>query len=156
MKGYFNKPEQTKEVFDEMGFFHTGDVAYYDEDGHYYIVDRIKELIKVKGFQVAPAELEALLLTHPMVNDAAVVSTPDEEHGELPKAFIVLKPNVTKSPEVEQDILKFVADKVIHYKRIRTLEFVEVIQKSPSGKILRRILKEKEKQKYEAQRKAKL
>src|SRR5437016_2194036 len=93
MKGYLNRPEDTAASIDREGWYHTGDVGYVDDDGCFFIVDRTKELIKYKGMQVAPAELEALLLTHPAILDAAVVRRPDEEAGENPKAFVVLKPD---------------------------------------------------------------
>jgi len=142
MKGYLNKPEATAQTIDAEGWLHTGDIGYADEDGHFFIVDRAKELIKYKGFQVPPAELEAVLLTHPCVADAAVIPYPDDEAGEVPKAIIVLKE--TAAPE---EILVFVAQRVAPHKRIRHLEFVDKIPKSPSGKILRRVLVEMEKQK---------
>ena len=91
MRGYLNRPEATAATIDPEGWLHTGDIGYADDDGHFFIVDRAKELIKYKGFQVAPAELEALLLTHASVADAAVVPYPDDEAGEVPKAFVVLK-----------------------------------------------------------------
>ncbi|MEE8554249.1 MAG: AMP-binding protein, partial [bacterium] len=139
MKGYLNNPEATAECIDAEGWFHTGDVGKADEDGYFYIVDRVKELIKYKGMQVAPAELEAVMLAHPHVNDVAVIPSPDEEAGEVPKAFVVLKGEA--SPE---ELMGFVAERVAPHKKIRRLEFVEEIPKSPSGKILRRILVEKE------------
>ena len=139
MKGYLNNPEATAECIDAEGWFHTGDVGKADEDGYFYIVDRVKELIKYKGMQVAPAELEAVMLAHPHVNDVAVIPSPDEEAGEVPKAFVVLKGEA--SPE---ELMAFVAERVAPHKKIRRLEFVEEIPKSPSGKILRRILVEKE------------
>ena len=92
MKGYFNNESATKNTIDHDGWLHTGDIGHIDVDGHLYIVDRLKELIKYKGFQVAPAELEALLLTHPQIADAAVIGLPDEEAGEIPSAYVVLKP----------------------------------------------------------------
>ncbi len=139
MAGYLNNEQAMRETVDGDGWLHTGDVAIADEDGYLTIVDRVKELIKYKGFQVAPAELEALLVTHPAVTDAAVIPVPDEEAGELPKAFVVLGDDV--SPD---DIMGFVADKVSTYKRIRLVEVVDEIPKSASGKILRRILVERE------------
>jgi len=141
MKGYLNRPEATAATIDAEGWLHTGDIAYADRDGYFYIVDRLKELIKYKGFQVAPAELEALLLTHPAVADAAVIPSPDEEAGEVPKAFVVLKAEAD-----EEEIKSFVAERVAPYKKLRFVEFVEQIPKSPSGKILRRILKERERE----------
>ncbi|MEM7136038.1 MAG: 4-coumarate--CoA ligase family protein [Myxococcota bacterium] len=138
MKGYLNNEEATKATIDEDGWLHTGDIAQVDEEGFFTIVDRLKELIKYKGFQVPPAELEALLVGHPGIADAAVVGVPDAEAGELPKAFITLQPNATLS---ENDIKTFVADKVAHYKQLRLVEFVDEIPKSASGKILRRMLR---------------
>ncbi len=142
MKGYLNQPGATAAAIDADGFFHSGDIGHADEDGYFYIVDRLKELIKYKGMQVAPAELEALLLTHPAVADAAVIPVPDEEAGEVPKAFVVKRGEVT-----EEEIKAFVAARVAPYKKIRMVEIVEQIPKSPSGKILRRILVERERQK---------
>jgi acyl-CoA synthetase (AMP-forming)/AMP-acid ligase II len=146
MKGYLNQPQATAQTIDSEGWLHTGDIGYADEDAHFFIVDRAKELIKYKGLQVAPAELEAVLLTHPCVADAAVIPCPDEEAGEVPKAIVVLK-----EWSEEQPILDFVAERVAPHKRIRYLEFVERIPKSPSGKILRRVLVENERAKNAAQ-----
>jgi acyl-CoA synthetase (AMP-forming)/AMP-acid ligase II len=142
MKGYFNRPDATEGAIDSEGWFHTGDIAYVDEDGHFFIVDRAKELIKYKGLQVAPAEIEAILLTHPAIMDAAVIPSPDEEAGEVPKAFIVLKAEVTA-----EEIKEFVAARVAPYKKVRKVEFIEQIPKSPSGKILRRVLVQREREK---------
>ena len=138
MKGYLNNPEATAQTIDEEGWLHTGDIAEVDEDGYYRIVDRVKELIKYKGFQVAPAELEALLLNHPVIADCAVVPAKDEEAGEIPVGFVVFKPESKSSPE---DILEYVAKNVAPHKKIRRLKVVDEIPKSPSGKILRRLLK---------------
>jgi acyl-CoA synthetase (AMP-forming)/AMP-acid ligase II len=135
MTGYLNKPEATAQTIDLEGWLHTGDIGYFDEDGHFFIVDRAKELIKYKGFQVPPAELEAVLLTHPCIADAAVIPYPDEEAGEVPKGIIVLR-----EPAEPEAIMEFVAERVAPHKRIRHLEFVDKIPKSPSGKILRRVL----------------
>jgi acyl-coenzyme A synthetase/AMP-(fatty) acid ligase len=121
---------------------HTGDIGYVDEDGHFFIVDRLKELIKYKGLQVPPAELEAVLLTHPAVADAAVIPYPDEDAGEVPKAIVVLK-----TPTEAEAIMEFVAERVAPHKRIRHVEFVTQIPKSPSGKILRRVLVERDRAK---------
>ncbi len=137
MKGYLNRPDATAQTIDPDGWLHTGDIGYADEDGHFFIVDRAKELIKYKGFQVPPAELEAVLLTHPCVLDAAVIPCPDDEAGEVPKAIIVLR-----QPSDPEAIMEFVAERVAPHKRIRHLEFVDTIPKSPSGKILRRVLVE--------------
>jgi acyl-CoA synthetase (AMP-forming)/AMP-acid ligase II len=143
MKGYLNNPAATAMMIDSEGWLHTGDIGYADEDGYLYVVDRLKELIKYKGMQVAPAELEGVLLTHEAVADAAVIGTPDEEAGELPKAYVVLKPNREVSPE---DIMAFVAERVAPHKKIRRVEFVPQIPKSASGKILRRLLVQKERE----------
>ena len=138
MLGYLNNAEATSHTIDPDGWLHTGDIAYVDPDGHTFIVDRLKELIKYKGFQVPPAELEALLLTHAEVADVAVIGVPDDEAGELPKAFIVRTPGST----VQADTLQqFVAGHVASYKQIRVVEFIEAIPKSASGKILRRELR---------------
>ncbi len=139
MKGYLGRPDATKQCIDEDGFFHSGDIGYTDEDGHFFIVDRLKELIKYKGMQVAPAELEAVLLTHPSVSDAAVIPKADEDAGEIPKAFVVLGDAIDPN-----EILEFVASRVAPHKKVRAIEVVDVIPKSPSGKILRRVLVERE------------
>jgi acyl-CoA synthetase (AMP-forming)/AMP-acid ligase II len=145
MKGYLNRPEATAATIDADGWLHTGDIGYCDESGHFFVVDRLKELIKYKGMQVAPAELEALLLTHPSVADAAVVPVADEAAGELPKAFVVRKAG---AEEIEaEELMSFVAGRVASYKKIRRLEFIEQIPKSASGKILRRLLVERERAK---------
>jgi acyl-CoA synthetase (AMP-forming)/AMP-acid ligase II len=146
MKGYLNKPEATARTIDSEGWLHTGDIGYADEDGHFFIVDRAKELIKYKGFQVPPAELEAVLLTHPCVADAAVIPYPDDEAGEVPKGIIVLR-----QPVEPEELLKFVCERVAPHKRIRHIEFVDKIPKSPSGKILRRVLVENEKSRRSTQ-----
>jgi acyl-CoA synthetase (AMP-forming)/AMP-acid ligase II len=140
MKGYLNRPEETAESLDRDGWYHTGDVGYVDPDGYFFIVDRTKELIKYKGLQVAPAELEALLLTHPAILDAAVVRRADEEAGEVPKAYVVLKPDDASKATAADAIMGWVAQRVAPHKRIRHLEFVDQIPKSASGKILRRVL----------------
>jgi acyl-CoA synthetase (AMP-forming)/AMP-acid ligase II len=126
---------------DENGWIHTGDIGYVDEDGFFYIVDRLKELIKYKGFQVAPAELEALLLSHPAIADAAVIPSPDEEAGEVPKAFLVLKPGMNVSGD---EVMAWVAERVSPQKKVRRVQFVDAVPKSLSGKILRRVLVEQE------------
>ena len=138
MAGYWNNPEASIAAL-RGGWLHTGDVGFIDADGHLTVVDRVKELIKVKGFQVAPAELEALLLTHPAVADAAVIGIPDDEAGELPRAFIVLKPG----QEIEAaDITDFTRQHVATYKVVHDVVFTDAIPKSPSGKILRRMLRD--------------
>ena len=141
MQGYLGQPEATGATIDEEGWLHTGDIAYVDESGHCYIVDRMKELIKFKGFQVAPAELEALLLSHSHITDAAVVRSPDQEAGEIPKAFVVSDGSLS-----EEDVMSFVNERVSPHKKIRRVEFIDQIPKSPAGKILRRILIEREAQ----------
>jgi len=142
MKGYLNRPDATAETIDKDGYLHTGDIGKVDKNGFYFITDRLKELIKVKGLQVAPAELEAVLLSHPLVADAAVIGIKDERAGEAPKAFVVLKPGVEASAKVSAEITSFVEVKVAPHKKIKVLEFIAVIPKSPSGKILRRLLKD--------------
>src|SRR6185295_5327676 len=126
-------------TIDPDGWLHTGDIAKVDADGHVYIVDRLKELIKYKGFQVPPAELEALLLTHPAVADAAVIGVPDDEAGEIPVGFVVTKPGMQAT---EGEIRGFVAERVATYKQIQKINFVDTIPKSASGKILRRVLRD--------------
>ena len=143
MKGYFNNPEATAETITEDGWLHTGDIVRMDEDGYVFVLDRKKELIKYKGFQVPPAELEGLLLEHPAVADAAVVPKPDEEAGEVPKAFVVVKPG---SETTGEDIMSFVAGRVATFKHVREVQFVDAIPKNPSGKILRRVLLEQERE----------
>ncbi|VFQ66817.1 unnamed protein product [Cuscuta campestris] len=138
MKGYLNDEEATKITIDKEGWLHTGDVGYIDEDDELFIVDRLKELIKYKGFQVAPAELEALLLTHPLISDAAVIPMKDEDAGEVPVAFVV---KLNGCNITEDDVKDFVSKQVIFYKRIRNVFFVEAVPKSPSGKILRKNLR---------------
>ena len=144
MKGYLNNPTATTDTIDEDGWLHTGDVAKIDADGHVYIVDRVKELIKYKGFQVPPAELEALIISHPAIADVAVIGVDDQEAGELPKAFVVLKPGEEATAE---QIMDFVAEQVTSYKKIRMVEFRDEIPKSASGKILRRFLRDEERAK---------
>jgi acyl-CoA synthetase (AMP-forming)/AMP-acid ligase II len=139
MRGYLHQPQATAAALDAEGWLHTGDIGYVDEDGFLYVVDRLKELIKYKAWQVAPAELEAVLLTHPAVADAAVIPSRDEEAGEVPKALVV-----TRSPVTAEELLEFVAARVAPYKRIRKLAFIEQVPKTPSGKILRRLLVERE------------
>jgi 4-coumarate--CoA ligase len=139
MKGYLNNDAATRNTIDDDGWLHTGDIGHIDADGHLFVVDRLKELIKYKGFQVPPAELEALLLTHPQIADAAVIGLPDDEAGEIPAAYVVLKPGEDASAE---HIQGFVAENVASYKQVRKLTFVDAIPKSASGKILRRVLRD--------------
>lgn len=138
MKGYLNNPTATKATITEDGFLRTGDMAIVDADGYFSIVDRLKELIKVKGFQVAPAELEGILHEHPAVADVAVLGIPDERAGEAPLACIVLKPGAEATAD---EISEYVAGRVADYKRLGRVKFVEAIPKSAAGKILRRVLK---------------
>lgn len=138
MKGYFNKPEATAACLTSDGWFKTGDVAI-EQDGWFRIVDRVKELIKYKGLQVAPAELEAVLLDHPLIADAAVIPVPDADAGEIPKAYVVRRGEI----DAEQ-VMAYVAERVSPYKKVRRVEFVDAIPKSPSGKILRRLLRDRE------------
>jgi acyl-CoA synthetase (AMP-forming)/AMP-acid ligase II len=145
MKGYLNHPEATAAAIDVEGWLRTGDIGYADEDGYFYIVDRAKEMIKYKGFQVAPAELEAILTTHPAIAEAAVIPSPDEAAGEVPKAFVVLRGEITP-----QGIMAYVAERVAPHKKIRRVELIEQIPTSPAGKILRRVLVERERQAMEA------
>lgn len=173
MKGYYNRPDATAETMSGP-FLRTGDLASLDERGRFYIRDRLKELIKVKGgfcsawwllgkkelipwcfwtgFQVPPAELEALLLTHPNVADCAVISIPDEvgTAGELPKAYVVERSKSANPKKAEKELQDYVAGKVAHYKRLTGgIEFVESVPKSASGKILRRVLRDMEKERRE-------
>ncbi len=136
MAGYLNNEEATAHTIDDDGWLHTGDIAEIDDDGYYAIVDRLKELIKYNGFQVPPAELEAILITHPAIADCAVIGVPDEGAGELPKAFVVVSGDVT-----DDEIMAFVAEQVSPQKRIRLIERIEEIPKSAAGKILRKDLR---------------
>ncbi|KAL5699234.1 4-coumarate--CoA ligase [Ranunculus cassubicifolius] len=140
MKGYLNNPEATANTIDSDGWLHTGDVGYIDNDDEIFIVDRLKELIKYKGFQVAPAELEALLINHPNISDAAVVPMKDDAAGEVPVAFVV-KSNGSQISE--DDIKQYVSKQVVFYKRISRVFFQDSIPKAPSGKILRKDLRQK-------------
>ncbi|WP_040337634.1 4-coumarate--CoA ligase family protein [Candidatus Blastococcus massiliensis] len=139
MKGYLNNPEATASTVDSEGWLHTGDVAVVDENGIYTVVDRVKELIKYKGYQVAPAELEAVLIGHPEIADAAVIGVPDKESGEeLPKAFVVRAPG---SELTEEAVMAYMSEKVAPHKKIRFVEFIDAVPKSSAGKILRKELK---------------
>jgi acyl-CoA synthetase (AMP-forming)/AMP-acid ligase II len=139
MSGYRGGPLETARTIDADGWLHTGDLCYFDDDGYLYVVDRLKELIKYKGYQVAPAELEHLLLTHPAVADAAVVPRPDPEAGELPVAHVVLRGEATA-----EELLAYVAERVAPYKRLRAVRITSSVPRSPSGKLLRRVLVEAE------------
>lgn len=138
MAGYLNNEKATAETIDDDGFLHTGDLAQVDSNGCVYIVDRLKELIKYKGYQVPPAELEAVLLSHPSIADAAVIGVNDAEGEEVPKAFVVAQSDAELT---EDDVMEFVAGQVAPYKKVRMVEFIDAIPKSASGKILRKDLR---------------
>ncbi|MEU9452089.1 4-coumarate--CoA ligase family protein [Streptomyces sp. NPDC048277] len=140
MKGYLGKPDATAAMIDPDGWLHTGDVGHVDADGWLYVVDRVKELIKYKGFQVAPAELEALLLTHPDIADAAVIGAYNEDGNEIPHAFVVRRP--TADGLTENETMLYVAERVAPYKRVRKVTFITGVPRAASGKILRRELRE--------------
>ncbi|KAK0102873.1 hypothetical protein ONS95_000932 [Cadophora gregata] len=143
--GYLGNEKATRETFDEEGYLYTGDQAVFDDEGMVTITDRIKEMIKVKGIGVAPAELEDLLLGHDNVGDCAVLGTADEYSGEKPKAYIVRKNGVKSSEEkVGRQILSYVREKKVRYKWLEEVEFIAEIPKSASGKILRRLLRDRE------------
>ena len=141
MQGYWKAPEETANAL-RNGWLYTGDIGHVDADGYTYIVDRKKEMIKYKGFGVAPAEIEALLLEHPAVLDAAVIGVPDDEAGEAPKGFVVIRPGHSVTAE---ELIAFANGKLAGYKKLHYVEFIDAIPKVPSGKILRRELKEREK-----------
>lgn len=142
MSGYLNNPEATAITLDAEGYLHTGDVAEVTEDGVFSIVDRVKELIKYKGYQVPPAELEALLLTHDKIADAAVIGIRDDEGEEIPKAFVVRQ--AAGADLTAQDVMTFVAQRIAPHKKVRAVEFIDAIPKSASGKILRKDLRARE------------
>jgi len=144
MQGYWQRPEDTAETLPGGGWIRTGDIVQCDEEGYVTILDRKKEMIKYKGYQIAPAELEALLMEHPAVMDSAVIPKRDAESGEVPKAFILLRQGQEASPE---ELMRFVEERVAPYKKVREIEFVAAIPKTPSGKILRRELIEQERAK---------
>ncbi|KAK1419715.1 hypothetical protein QVD17_28994 [Tagetes erecta] len=137
MKGYFSNPEATASTLDSTGWLRTGDLCYIDEDGFIFVVDRLKELIKYKGYQVPPAELEALLLTHPEIDDCAVIPFPDKDVGQFPMAYVVRK---NGSNLTEKGVMDFISNQVAPYKRIRRVAFIGSVPKNPSGKILRKDL----------------
>ena len=141
MRGYLDDPEATAFTLEPDGWLHTGDIGHVDAGGYLYVVDRLKELIKYRGFQVPPAELEALLVQHPGVMDAAVVPSPDPNVGEVPKAFVVRVPGAEIT---EGELMSYVSERVPSYKKVRRVEFIEEIPRSLSGKILRRVLVERE------------
>ena len=139
--GYLGNEAATKETFDKDGFLHTGDVGYIDDEGLIVISDRIKEMIKVRGQQVAPAELEDLLLGREEVEDCAVIGIPDDYSGEVPKGFVVLSERGLEREEIGRQLMEYVKGRVVGYKRIREIEFVDAVPKSATGKLLRRVLK---------------
>ncbi|MEV6741986.1 4-coumarate--CoA ligase family protein [Streptomyces sp. NPDC051104] len=141
MKGYLGRPDATDAMIDRDGWLHTGDVGYVDADGWLFVVDRVKELIKYKGFQVAPAELEALLLAHPRVADAAVIGVYNDDHNEVPHAFVVRRAGADDLSEGE--VMMYVAERVAPYKRVRNVTFIDGVPRAASGKILRRQLRER-------------
>ena len=157
-KGYHNNPEGTRNALTEDGYFKTGDVGHQDKDGNFYITDRVKELIKYKGFQVPPAELEGLLLSHPSINDVCVVGVYNKEQAtEVPRAYVVAKPGSDRGTRTAEEIERWLAAKVASHKRLRGgVRFVEEIPKTASGKILRRVLKMKAQEEEEGRVKAKL
>lgn len=146
MQGYWKAPEETARALRD-GWLYTGDIGHVDADGFTYIVDRKKEMIKYKGFGIAPTELESLLMEHPAVMDSAVIGIPDAEAGELPKGFVVIRQGFTVTPE---EIVAFANGKLAGYKKIHTVEFIDAIPKVASGKILRRELKDLEKARRES------
>jgi long-chain acyl-CoA synthetase len=141
MQGYWKAPEATAAAIRD-GWLYTGDIGYADEHGYTFVQDRKKEMIKYKGFGIAPAEIEAVLLEHPGVADAAVIGKPDPEAGEVPKAFVVRRPSAPGL--TAEEVTEFVKGKLAGYKTVRAVEFLEAIPKTASGKILRRVLKERE------------
>ncbi len=143
--GYLSNPKATSETFDSDGWLHTGDQGFLDDEGLLTITDRIKEMIKVKGIGVAPAEIEDLLLGHPKVEDVAVLGLQDEYSGERPKAYVVLNKGVQGGKEVEEELIGYVRERKVKHKWITEVEFVEVVPKSASGKILRRVLRDQSK-----------
>lgn len=143
MKGYLNSPQATETTIVDDGWLRTGDIVTYHPGGWFTVVDRLKELIKYKGFQVAPAELEALLLEHEKIADAAVIGVPADDGNEIPKAFIVPQADaegVTAQLSAEE-VIEYVASRVAHFKKVREVEFIDEVPKSRTGKILRRELK---------------
>lgn len=141
MKGYWNRPEETKLALDEDGWLHTGDIGYMDEDGYFYIVDRKKDMIIAGGYNIYPREIEEVLYQHPKVLECAVIGVPDEYRGETVKAFIVLKPGETAT---EEEIIEFCRKHLAAYKVPKLIEFMDELPKSAVGKVLRRVLRERE------------
>ncbi|MCX8103452.1 MAG: long-chain fatty acid--CoA ligase [Candidatus Bipolaricaulota bacterium] len=144
MKGYHNNPEATRQALDDEGFFHTGDLAYVDEEGYYYIVDRVKDMINVGGVKVFPKEVEHVLYEHPAVAECAVVGIPDERKGETVKAYIVLKPGYVPSDTLAEEIQQHCLRELAAYKHPREIEFVQQLPKTASGKIQKYVLRGRE------------
>ncbi|MET8678898.1 4-coumarate--CoA ligase family protein [Streptomyces sp. NPDC004647] len=141
MKGYLGRPDATAAMIDTDGWLHTGDIGRVDADGWLYVVDRVKELIKYKGYQVAPADLEAVLLTHEHITDAAVIGVMDGDGNEIPKAYVVPQRGVEITAD---EVMAYVAERVAPYKKVRRVEFVDAVPRAASGKILRRELRARE------------
>jgi acyl-CoA synthetase (AMP-forming)/AMP-acid ligase II len=141
MKGYLGRPDATAAMIDGDGWLHTGDIGRVDGGGWLFVVDRVKELIKYKGFQVAPAELEALLLTHPGIADAAVIGEYNDDGNEVPHAYVVRQP--TAPDLAEGEVAMYVAERVAPYKRVRLVTFIDTVPRAASGKILRRELRDR-------------
>lgn len=139
MKGYLNRPAENKEAL-RNGWLYTGDLAYMDEEGYFHITDRKKEIIKYKGYTIAPSEIEAILYQHPSVKECAVIGKPDVSAGEIPKAFIVLKDGHNTSKE---ELIAFCEQRLSPYKKIREVQFIDEVPKTQVGKILRRVLKDR-------------
>jgi acyl-CoA synthetase (AMP-forming)/AMP-acid ligase II len=140
MLGYWKEPRATAAVLRD-GWYFSGDIVRTDADNFYYVLDRRKEMIKYKGFPVAPAEVEAVLLEHPAVRDCGVVAKPDDDAGEIPCAFVIVRDGFTPSASLEKQLCEFVADRLAHHKQPREIRFVEAVPRTPSGKILRRELR---------------
>jgi long-chain acyl-CoA synthetase len=140
MMGYWKEPQATTAVLRD-GWYFSGDIVRADADGFYYVLDRSKEMIKYKGFPVAPAEVEALLLEHPAVRDCGVVAKPDHDAGEIPCAFVVLREGFAAGDALDKELRRFVADRLAHHKQPREVRFVDTIPRTPSGKVLRRELR---------------
>lgn len=140
MLGYWKEPQATAAVLRD-GWYFSGDIVRTDADGFYYVLDRSKEMIKYKGFPIAPAEVEALLLEHPAVRDCGVVAKPDLAAGEIPCAFVVLREGFTACAALDKELRTFVAERLAHHKQPREVRFVETIPRTPSGKVLRRELR---------------
>jgi len=140
MLGYWKEPQATAAVLRD-GWYYSGDIVSTDADGFYYVLDRRKEMIKYKGFPVAPAEVESVLLEHPAVRDCGVVGKACAEAGEIPCAFVVLRDTFSASDKLDSELRGFVADRLAHHKQPREIHFVQAVPRTPSGKVLRRELR---------------